>query len=383
MVEKGRSRGKTMGFVAVALVFGLLCLALLNGCSSSSVSEEDDAEEVEVEVEATAAVEGTRAMTSDWLSIEVPGNWDEDYSWSVSDDGDLFIDESEITIHPDDYTGYVYVASTKSIGGIYEERLSSIESKYIAGGFQVEEYTIDGAVVRRYEVDSGVEGTEGSYEGFVQFVYSGYEYKSVAVFCLADEYDEHVEEMEEVLDSMTLEDPAEPASVADLAEATLTDDGIPISESLPYKGMDVAFIDVTWLGEHDGEGDTLGGTSSKAGSTPYYWLANNGTGDKVFTAYVRDGEVIAVNRDNSSTNYWMSEDGAYDYPDLNASGEEVDDDDDDDSDEDDSSVHIILEDPLDYDSAEEYADNAYKDFEALGSDDPWNDAIEYWEGNGP
>ena len=378
MVEKGRSRAKTIGFVAVALVFGLLCLALLNGCSSSSGSEEDDAEEVEVEVEATAAVEGTKTMASGWLSLQIPGNW-------ISNGNNDVLDFRYANVFkPDDYTGYVCISSTEEMDGTYEDFRASVESARSDDGELVEEFTIDGAVVHRYEAAPDVESDEsgGSWKGFYQYVYSGSEYKQVVMVCLADEYDEHVEEMEKILDSMTLEDPAEPASVADLAEATLTDDGIPISESLPYKGMDAAFIDVTWLGEHDGEGDTLGGTSSKAGSTPYYWLANNGTGDKVFTAYVRDGEVIAVNRDNSSTDYWTSEDGSYDYPDVDASGEEVDDDDDD-SDEDDSSVHITLEDPLDYDSAEEYADNAYKDFEALGSDDPWNDAIEYWEGNGP
>lgn len=42
-----------------------------------------------------------------------------------------------------------------------------------------------------------------------------------------------------------------------------------------------------------------------------------------------------------------------------------------------------LEDPLDYTNGEEYADNAYKYFEYMGSDDPWQDALDYWDSNGP
>ena len=379
MAEKGRSRADIAGAVAFVLVLGMLCLAFLNGCSASSVSEEDDVEEqaetAAVEETETAADEGTMTIASDWLSLEVPGNWTRGTT-------DVLDFEYDVVYCPDDYTGYVCISSTEEIDGTYEDFRVSVENAGADDGELVDEFTIDGAVVRRYEVDSGVEGVDGSYEGFVQFVYSGSEYKQVVALCLADEYDEHVEEMEEILDSMTLEDPAEPGSVAELAETMLTDDGVPISESLPYKGMDVAFIDETWLGEHDGEGDAVGGTGSKAGSIPYYWLADNGTGDKVFTAYVRDGKVIAVNRDNSSTDYWRSEDGSYDYPDLDASGERVDGDGDGGGDDDDdSSAHVTLEDPLDYDSPEEYADNAYKDFEALGSDDPWDDAYEYWEDN--
>jgi len=40
-------------------------------------------------------------------------------------------------------------------------------------------------------------------------------------------------------------------------------------------------------------------------------------------------------------------------------------------------------DPLDYDSAEEYADDAEGWFRDHGSADPYGDALEYWEDNGP
>lgn len=368
MAETGKTRSDIAGIVTALLVLAILCLSFLGGCSSSSSSDEEEEEEEE----AANVPEGTQSFTSDWLSIEVPGNWTEEYVISTDDAGNRYIDESKLSIDPDDFTGSVYITETKEIGGIYEEQSSSIESSLIYDGYSVEEFTIDGAVARRYEVTSGPKFRDETSKGFIQYIYSGSEYKRISIYCVDAEYDEHAEEMIEVLDSITLRNASAPEDVVALAQTTLTDDGIPIAESLPYEGMDVKFIDLTWLGEHDG-------TETDDDETQYYWLADNDTGDRVFTAYVVDGVVDTTFRNNAGTNYWKDEEEDFDYPDLDASGEDVKRDYGDD--DDDSSANITLEDPLDYNTPEEYADNAYKDFEALGYDDPWDAAFEYWEDN--
>ena len=203
--------------------------------------------------------------------------------------------------------------------------------------------------------------------------YSQYDYDSGSEDEDEEDEAEGIEdEDEETIDRSNVESEEE-EDVAALAETTLNEDGIPISESMPYVGMDAKFIDVTWMGEHDGEEDVVEG-GLKEGSVPYYWLADNDTGDKVFTAYVRDGEVIAVYKNNPSLDYWYDPDSTLtlDYPDMDAAGDRPEDDDDDDAD---------YPDPSDYDSADDYADNAEGDFEAAGSDDPWNDAYDYWWDN--
>lgn len=152
-------------------------------------------------------------------------------------------------------------------------------------------------------------------------------------------------------------------------------DGIPIAESMPYIGLPEELIDRTWLGEHDIVDEVIGGSGLLAGSVPYQWCAENGTDDIIFTAYVRDGEVIKVNKNMLWSNYWSVPDSftSLDYPDLDASGERVE-------------VEPLMgnrEDPLDYDTPEEYADNAEDWFRANGSEDPWDEAYRYWEDNGP
>lgn len=156
---------------------------------------------------------------------------------------------------------------------------------------------------------------------------------------------------------------------------TKNPDGIPIADSMPYIGLPEELIDKTWLGEHDIVDEVVGGSGLLAGSVPYRWCAENGTGDIVFTAYVRDGEVIKVNKNMLWSDYWSVPDSftSLDYPDLDASGERVE-------------VEPLIgnrEDPLDYDTPEEYADNAEDWFRANGSEDPWDDAYRYWEDNGP
>lgn len=129
---------------------------------------------------------------------------------------------------------------------------------------------------------------------------------------------EEDEEESDVTAEITAVEEEEDEDVAELAKTTLTEDGIAISESLPYEGMDAKFIDVTWLGEHDESEEDEDGTIS------YYWLADNDTGVTVFTAYVLDGVVVRTYRNNSRSNYWYTaEDGYFDYPDMDATGEEI------------------------------------------------------------
>ena len=134
----------------------------------------------------------------------------------------------------------------------------------------------------------------------------------------------------------------------------------------------------------------------------YVWEAKNGTHDPVLKAYVKDGVVLNVEYCNEAV-YWRDESG---LPDLYAeplwrreadesSGEAeqgatsstgdstaatetskapVD------TYEGNPSASF---DPLDYDSAEEYAEDAEGWFRDHGSVDPYGDALEYWEDNGP
>lgn len=140
---------------------------------------------------------------------------------------------------------------------------------------------------------------------------------------------------------------------------------------LPQVGMDASLIDETELGPHDGESRPIDGGMWKGGAS-YYWLARNGTGDQVFSAIVKDGEVVKVNKFNMFKDYWN--DGTVtgrDFPDLYASGEEVPR----------TTVAPQLDDPVDYATPEEYADNNEGYFEYYGYDDPWDAAFQYWEGN--
>ncbi len=101
---------------------------------------------------------------------------------------------------------------------------------------------------------------------------------------------------------------------------------VSVGNRLPYVGMSGDLIDATWLGPASGVGDKTEG-GKFAGSTPYYWRAQNGTNDLVFSAYVKDGEVVMVAKFNTSKNYWGSAGGSSvlsrELPDLYASGETV------------------------------------------------------------
>ena len=158
----------------------------------------------------------TQTVTSDWLSIEVPEDWAVE-AFSVTEDGtfESFGEDAE----SDDFEFYM------AIGGPYminDDPQTLIEAFDLLEDTEtLNEFTIDGAIVRRFEVDSAdilwgvsevAEGIDESAEwaGYDQFVYSGSEYCGIYVRCLADKYEEDVDKLEKILDSMVLEDASEP-----------------------------------------------------------------------------------------------------------------------------------------------------------------------------
>lgn len=141
-----------------------------------------------------------------------------------------------------------------------------------------------------------------------------------------------------------------------------------VSQVLPYKGMDASLIDATWLGPHDGQDDETTAGQAK-GATPIWWNARNGSGDRIFTAYVRNGEVVRVTRDNQGKNYWriVGNTGQRDLPDLWATGELVP-----------SRAEEEPPDPDGWDNADDYAEANHGYFLAHGAGNPYDDAFEYW-----
>lgn len=136
-----------------------------------------------------------------------------------------------------------------------------------------------------------------------------------------------------------------------------------VSDKLPYIGMPAELIDATWLGPADEVADAVEGTGLLAGSIPYRWRAENGTGDLVFTAYVRDGEVLKVVKENLGKDYWKQPGSAVsrDFPGLGSEGKQVG-----------GGASPRVPDPEDYDDAEDYA-NA-----AAGAFGSWDAACDHW-----
>lgn len=150
------------------------------------------------------------------------------------------------------------------------------------------------------------------------------------------------------------------------AEATAEN----VAERLPYIGLPESLIDKTWLGVPDRVGEVIDSGKFKGG-TPYYWNAQNGSGDPLFDAIVVDGVVVNVNKYNLAKNYWCDATGMMRaLPDRAASGARVDGG---------PTQFIPQEDPSDYDFPDEYADAAEDEFAAHGSSNPWQDAFDYWE----
>lgn len=143
-----------------------------------------------------------------------------------------------------------------------------------------------------------------------------------------------------------------------------------VAELLPYSGLPESLIDKTWLGAPDRVGEVIDGGKFKGG-TPYYWNAQNGSGDLLFDAIVVDGVVVNVSKYNLAKNYWCDAAGTMRVlPDRTASGARADSG---------STQFVPYEDPSDYDSPDEYADAGEEEFAAHGSSNPWQDAFDYWE----
>ena len=158
--------------------------------------------------------------------------------------------------------------------------------------------------------------------------------------------------------------PAAPTSSQDQAKPQMPSEPLPdVSGELPYIGMPAELIDATWLGPADEVADAVEGTGLLAGSIPYRWHARNGTGDLVFSAYVRDGVVLKVVKENLGKDYWKQPGSAVtrDFPDLGGEGEQVG-----------GGASPRVPDPEDYDDAEDYADAAAG---AFGS---WDAAHDHW-----
>lgn len=143
-----------------------------------------------------------------------------------------------------------------------------------------------------------------------------------------------------------------------------------VAELLPYIGLPESLIDKTWLGVPDRVGEAIG-TGKFEGGVPYYWNAQNGSGDLLFDAIVVDGVVVNVSKYNLAKNYWCDAAGTMRVlPDRTASGARVDGG---------ATQFVPNEDSSDYDSPDEYADAAEDEFADHGSSNPWQEAFDYWE----
>lgn len=160
--------------------------------------------------------------------------------------------------------------------------------------------------------------------------------------------------------------PAPTASVPSQGQADPREPSEPlpdVSGKLPYIGMPAELIDETWLGPADEVADAVEGTGLLAGSVPHRWRARNGTGDLVFSAYVRDGEVLKVVKENLGKDYWKQPGSAVtrDFPDRGGEGGQVG-----------GGASPRVPDPEDFDDAEDYA-NA-----AAGAFGSWDAAHDHW-----
>lgn len=127
--------------------------------------------------------------------------------------------------------------------------------------------------------------------------------------------------------------------------------------------MPAELLDKTWLGAPERTGEIIDGGLFDGGVT-YYWYSSNGLHDVLFSATVRDGEVINVAKWNTGRNYW---EGYWGLPNRDASGEVV------------KATAPTYESPYDYDSPDDYADTAEDYFRWLGCDDPYDAAYQHWE----
>lgn len=175
-----------------------------------------------------------------------------------------------------------------------------------------------------------------------------------------------VEHVQKSLEALEAGRPQESGATQVDADATAES----VAELLPYIGLPESLIDKTWLGAPDRVGEAIDGGKFKDG-TPYYWNAQNGSGDLLLDAIVVDGVVVNVSKYNLAKNYWCdAADTMRVLPDRAASGARVDG----------GATQLDPnEDPSDYDSPDEYADAAEDEFADHGSSNPWQEAFDYWE----
>ncbi len=175
-----------------------------------------------------------------------------------------------------------------------------------------------------------------------------------------------VEHVQKSLETLEARCPRESGATQVDADATAES----VAELLPYIGLPESLIDKIWLGAPDRVGEAIG-TGKFEGGVPYYWNAQNGSGDLLFDAIVVDGVVVNVNKCNLAKNYWRDAAGEMRVlPDRTASEARIDA----------GAIPLVpQEDPSDYASPDEYADATEDEFAARGSSDPWQDAFDYWE----
>lgn len=175
-----------------------------------------------------------------------------------------------------------------------------------------------------------------------------------------------VERVQKSLEALDAQRPQKSGATQVDADATAES----VAELLPYIGLPESLIDKTWLGVPDRVGEVIDGGKFKDG-TPYYWNAQNGSGDLLFDAIVVDGVVVNVSKYNLAKNYWYDAAGTMRVlPDRTASGAWADNG---------TTQFVPNEDPSDYDSPDEYADAAEDEFAAHGSSNSWQEAFDYWE----
>lgn len=147
----------------------------------------------------------------------------------------------------------------------------------------------------------------------------------------------------------------------------------------PFRGMDEEYIGFTFLGEPDEVREnvtfryqiSLGRWQKVEGTgTEYIWYSRNGKHDELLGVYCDSGTVRTSRREKTDTTYWPNPHG---LPNPYADG----------TDKPEPAREDKPPDPLDYDSAEEYADDCAWWFRDHGYSNPDAAAEDYWDLNGP
>ena len=196
--KKSKIKYVVIAAVAAAVIVIVACVSLFSGGATQTA---------------------TQTVTSDWFSVEVPEDWTvETLNEDAEAGSGLYCVHH---IYSDEPGFYLYIGGPRLIDSEYALAEEFDDSSHWRYG---SEFTMDGAVVHQYQVDSAevyltfapddYELADDSTEwaGYVYYIYSGSEYMVVEAYCLADEYDESVGELEAIWDSVVLEDASEPES---------------------------------------------------------------------------------------------------------------------------------------------------------------------------